>query len=112
MHPPAAAAAATQTGTTGGFLVPTEFMARLLALVTENSVVRPRATIIPQSGRSTQVPALDVTTVPTAGDTAFLGGVVARWTEEAATLNETEPALKQIEVLVGFDRGVDVDLWD
>jgi HK97 family phage major capsid protein len=56
-------------------------------------------TIIPQSGRSTQVPALDVTTAPNAGDTAFLGGVVARWTEEAAQLNETEPALKQIELI-------------
>jgi HK97 family phage major capsid protein len=49
----------TQIGTTGGFLVPTEFIARLLSLVTENSVVRPRATVILQSGHSTQVPALD-----------------------------------------------------
>ena len=61
-------AMATQTGTTGGFLMPTEFIARLLALVTENSVVRPRATVIPQSGRSTQVPALDVTTASNAGE--------------------------------------------
>jgi HK97 family phage major capsid protein len=92
------AAMSTQTGTSGGFLVPTEFYDRLMALVTEKSIVRPRATLIPMTARSCQVPALDVVTAPAAGDTAFLGGVVARWNEEAATLNEAEPALKQIDL--------------
>src|SRR5262249_19601680 len=50
------------------------------------------------SAREMEVPTLDVTTAPAAGDTAMLGGVVARWTEEATTLNETEPALKQIKL--------------
>jgi HK97 family phage major capsid protein len=40
-------AMSTQTGTSGGFLVPTEFLARLLALVTENSIVRPRRALRP-----------------------------------------------------------------
>lgn len=48
--------------------------------------------------RTVQVPVLDVTTAPSAGDTAFLGGVVARWTEEATTLNETEPTFKQVDL--------------
>lgn len=88
----------TQTGVTGGYLVPTEFASRLMALVNESAIVRPRATVIPMSSRSCQIPALDVVTPPTAGDTAFLGGVVVRWTEEATTLNETEPNLKQIDL--------------
>ena len=49
--------------------------------------------------RSCQIPAVDVVTAPSAGDTALLGGVVARWTEEAATLTETEPSLKQIDLV-------------
>jgi HK97 family phage major capsid protein len=91
-------ALATQTGTQGGYTVPTEFYNRLMALVTEMAIVRPRATIVPMAGRSVQVPILDVTTAPAAGDTAFLGGVVARWTEEATTLNETEPTFKQVDL--------------
>jgi HK97 family phage major capsid protein len=93
------AAMSTQTGTTGGFLVPTEFHDRLMALVSERSVVRPRATVIPMAARSCQIPAIDVVTAPAAGDSATLGGVVARWTEEATAVNETEPNLKQVELV-------------
>lgn len=92
------AAMSTQTGVSGGYLVPTEFHDRLMALVTERSVVRPRATVIPMMSRTVQIPALDVTTAPSAGDSALLGGVVARWMEEATTLNETEPNLKQVDL--------------
>lgn len=92
------AAMSTQTGVSGGYLVPMEFHQQLMKLVTEKSIVRPRATVIPMTSRTVQIPALDVTTAPTAGDTAMLGGVVARWMEEATTLNETEPNLKQIDL--------------
>jgi HK97 family phage major capsid protein len=92
-------AMAEQGGATGGYLVPIEFYSRLMQLVGEMSIVRPRATLVPMAGKSIQVPALDVTTAPSAGDTAFLGGVVGRWTEEAATRNETEPALKQVDLV-------------
>jgi HK97 family phage major capsid protein len=98
----------TQTGTSGGYLVPTEFHARLMQLVAERSIVRPRATLIPMAGRSCQIPALDVTSSPAAGNSAFLGGVIARWTEEATALNETEPSLRQIDLnnyeLSGYSR--------
>jgi HK97 family phage major capsid protein len=92
------AALSTQTGTQGGYTVPTEFYNRLMALVAEMAIVRPRATLVPMAARTVQVPVLDVATAPAAGDTAFLGGVVARWTEEATTLNETEPTFKQVEL--------------
>jgi HK97 family phage major capsid protein len=91
-------AMSTQGGPTGGYLVPTEFHDKLMRLVSERSVVRPRATVLPMATREMEVPAIDVTTAPAAGDTAFLGGVVARWTEEATTLNETEPNLKQVKL--------------
>jgi HK97 family phage major capsid protein len=93
------AALTTQVGTQGGYTVPEEFLPRLLALATENAVVRPRATIIPMTSRTVQVPCLDATTVQSAGDSAFLGGLVARWTEEASSLTETEPTFRQVELV-------------
>jgi HK97 family phage major capsid protein len=78
--------------------VPAEFLPRLIDVVAENSVVRSRATVIPMASKSVQVPVLDVTTAPASGDTAFLGGLVARWTEEAASITETEPTFKQLDL--------------
>ncbi|MFQ3593925.1 MAG: phage major capsid protein, partial [Gemmataceae bacterium] len=92
------AAMSTQGGATGGYLVPTEFHDRLMQLVAERSVVRPRATVIPMAGREMEIPAIDVTTPPSAGDSAMLGGVVARWTEEGTALTPSEPNLKQIKL--------------
>lgn len=92
------AAMSTVTGTTGGFLVPTEFHDKLIALAVENEIARKRATHVPMRQRTVQIPMLDVITAPTAGDSAFLGGVVARWTEEATALNETEPNFRQLEI--------------
>ncbi|HKB41903.1 MAG TPA: phage major capsid protein [Gemmataceae bacterium] len=93
------AALATPGGTVGGYTVPTEFLPRLLQASAEQSIVRPRATVVPMAARSIQVPYLDVTNVPTAGDTAFFGGLVARWAEEASALNETEPTFRQLELV-------------
>ncbi len=93
------AALSTTSGTTGGYTVPTQFMPTLLQAAAEQSVVRPRATVVPMSSRSVQIPYLDCTNAPTAGDTAYLGGLVARWAEEAATMNETEPTFRQLELV-------------
>jgi len=93
------AALNTATGTQGGYTVPAEFMPKLMHLASENAVVRPRATIVPMASRSVHIPTLDHTTVPSAGNTAMLGGLIARWTEEAAALTETEPTFKQLELV-------------
>lgn len=93
------AALNTGTGTQGGYLVPTEFVPNLLLAAAEQSVVRAKATVIPMGSRSVQIPALDLATDPAAGDTQFLGGLVASWTEEAAALTEKEPSFKQLEIV-------------
>lgn len=87
------------TGSQGGYLVPEEFLPKLYALSGERAVVRPRATVIPMAGRSVQVPVLDTFSAPAAGDSAFFAGLVARWTEEGGTLNQTEPTFRQIEMV-------------
>lgn len=109
------AALAEAAGATGGFLVPTEFRAQLLAVAAEKAIVRPRAFTIPMATRSVQIPALDQTTVPTGGS-AFFGGMVFYWTEEAAAKTEAEPAFRQIELvaheLCGYSRASNALLAD
>ena len=85
-------------GATGGFLVPTEFRAQLLAVAAERAIVRPRATIIPMSRRSVQIPVLDQTST-TSGVSHFFGGVRVYWTEEAGEKTETSPTFKQRELV-------------
>jgi HK97 family phage major capsid protein len=102
------AALTTSVGSHGGYLVPTEFTDKLLQAAGEKAVVRPRATLIPMASRAVQVPCLDCTSTPASTDSAFLGGIVARWTEESATLVETEPVFRQVELvaheLSGYSR--------
>lgn len=82
-------------GTTGGYLVPTEFMPELMAAVAENSIIRPRANVIPMTRRTLEVPALkqDGTV---AGEPHWFGGMLAFWESEAETIKETEPAFRNI----------------
>jgi HK97 family phage major capsid protein len=87
-----------QSGPQGGFTVPSQFIPNLLSVAAESSVVPPRATRIPMTTNTTEVPALNITTAPTAGETSFFGGLQANWEEEAATLDEEEPTFKQIRL--------------
>jgi HK97 family phage major capsid protein len=89
----------SQSGTTGGYTVPIEFLPRLLAMSAELGVARSRAMVVPMTSRTCLIPYLDITNAPASGDTAFYGGLVGRWTEEASTLNETEPSFRQIELV-------------
>lgn len=89
----------TQTGTQGGYTLPQEYLPQLMQLAGETAIVRPRATVVPMGGRSIHIPTIDHTTAPSSGDTAFLGGLVARWTEEGTTLNESEFGFKQLELV-------------
>ena len=92
------AALAESGGTTGGYTVPPQFVNQLMSLSVEESIVRERATVMPMTSLTMQVPALDQTTVQSAGTTPFLGGISATWTAEAATRSETEPTFRQIEL--------------
>lgn len=93
------AALAETSGVTGGYTVPVEFSARLLMLAFEDAIALPLATVIPMTSRTILLPSLDVTTRYSAGQTPFLGGVVATWTEEAQLLTETEPQFRQTELV-------------
>jgi len=86
------------TGATGGFLVPVEFREDLLGMAYEENPIRQRATIIPMRRRQVTIPTLDQTG-GAAGTSAQHGGIVATWTEEAATKPETEPEFRQVNLV-------------
>lgn len=87
-----------QTGAGGGFLVPVEFRPELMGAIYENNPVRARATVIPMRRRQIQMPTIDQTDT-TAGQTRQHGGIVASWTEEATSKDETQPAFRQINLV-------------
>lgn len=93
------AALAEGSLTTGGALVPPQFIAELLQVAGEDAIVRPRAYKQPMTSRTAQIPFLDQTTARTAGQSAFLAGVVANWTGEAGGLTETEPTFRMLELV-------------
>jgi HK97 family phage major capsid protein len=86
---------AQSAGTTGGYLVPTDYYKELMQVAAEVAIVRPRATIINMTTDVIEIPVLDQTTAPTAGNTSFYGGCVATWTGEGATETETQPTFRQ-----------------
>lgn len=88
-----------EAGSIGGYLVPTEFADKLLEVAKETAIVRPRAFRYPMQSRAVQIPALDQFSTPPSGGSAFLGGVVATWTEENAAMTETTPNFTLIELV-------------
>ena len=70
----------------GGFLVPERLRSELLRVALETAIVRPRARVIPMDSSRVPFPTVDSTTH---ASTVF-GGVTASWTEEGASLGESE----------------------
>lgn len=91
-------ALAESSGITGGYTVPPMFASQLLTLAVEGTVVAPRAAKQPLTARTLQIPSLDLTTAYGAGQSPFLGGILASWTAEAATRAESEPQFRQTQL--------------
>lgn len=104
-----------QTGSGGGFLIPTENEAQMLAIAHENSIIRQRATRLPMTRRQLQIPVLDQTAT-TAGIPHWFGGMRAYWTEEASAKTASDATFRQVVLtawkLVMFTRASDELLED
>lgn len=83
------------TDSAGGFLVPEEFKATLLARSLEKSVVRPYATVIPMTRDTMNIPRV----VDTSHASHLFGGIVAYWLEEAGSKTPTDPKFGQIKLI-------------
>lgn len=92
----AAAEQSMGVGSEGGFAVPTQFRPALLEVSPQDSIIRPRATVIPAGSppdSAVTMPALDQT-----GDTPgnVYGGVEVSWIGEGAAKPETDATLREI----------------
>jgi HK97 family phage major capsid protein len=86
----------------GGFLIPEIMRSELLQLALEESIVRPRATVIPMSTAKVPIPSVD----DTSHVSTLFGGVQFYWTEEAASLTESTAKFGKVTLdakkLTGF----------
>jgi HK97 family phage major capsid protein len=78
----------------GGFLIPEVLRAELLRVALEKAIVRSRARVIPMDSLTVPFPAVDATS----NVSSVYGGVVGYWTEEGATLTESQPRFSRVEL--------------
>jgi len=81
-------------GDQGGFLVPEQFTAQLLALALEDSVVRSRAFRLPMTSLTLALP----TIVDTTHATNVFGGVRGYWTPESGSYTSSEPSFGRVQL--------------
>src|SRR6185312_1498177 len=73
----------------------------LMGDVAEEAIIRPRATVVPVTSTSLDLPLWDVTTAQTKGVASFWGGMQMQWTGESTTstgttLPESESQMRQL----------------
>jgi HK97 family phage major capsid protein len=78
----------------GGFLIPEILRADLLRVALEKAIVRSRARVIPMDSLTVPFPTVD----STSNVSSVFGGVVGYWTEEGATLTESQPRFGRVEL--------------
>lgn len=78
----------------GGFLIPEILRAELLRVALESAIVRSRARVIPMDSLTVPFPTVD----STSNVSSVYGGVTGYWTEEGATLTESQPRFGRIEL--------------
>lgn len=83
-------------GIIGGYLVPEELRADIMADISADSLIRPRATVVQMGSATTLLPIWDASTAQSAGTAPFWGGLKLSWTAEGNTRPETEPAFRQL----------------
>ena len=105
-----------ESGSSGGFLIPTQFMATIMGAVAESSIVRPRATVLQMSSREIKIPAVKQDNALAAGQPQWFGGLLAYWIGEGELKPATDAAFREITLaakkLVLFTRTTDELLAD
>ncbi len=79
----------------GGFLVPTEFSAKLLQTALENTIMVPRATFVPMQTNRINIPAM-YDEDHTGGE--FFGGVVIHRTGETQQKEKSKPTFGEVQL--------------
>lgn len=95
---------------TGGFLIPEETRSEVMELALEQSIIRPRASVMTMSSAKQIVPFVDETTHVG----SVFGGMTFSWTPESGTISPTEARFGRVMLeawkLTGLAR-VPNELW-
>lgn len=78
----------------GGFLIPEILRAELLKVALDKAIVRSRARVIPMDSLTVPFPTVD----STSNVSSVFGGITGFWTEEGATLTESQPKFGRVEL--------------
>lgn len=79
----------------GGYLIPEELRAEVLSVSLEESLVRPKAQVVPLTTGKMRWPVVDFTTE--VGE--VFGGIVMSWLDEGQTIPETSGSFAAIELI-------------
>lgn len=82
----------SQVPADGGFLIPETLRSELLSIALETAVVRPRARVIPMESLRVPIPMID----STSNVSSVFGGIVCYWTEEGASLTESQATFGRV----------------
>lgn len=85
-------AASSVSAPDGGFLVPESLRSQLLQVALEQSVVRPRATVVPMETARVPFPTIDVISHAS----SLFGGMIAYWGEESGALTDAAPKFGRV----------------
>ena len=103
-------------GASGGFLIPVQFLAQLMAVMAEDTLVRRYATIIRMARRQVSIPVLDQTQTLGAGLPTWFGGMRFYWADEGEEKTLTEPGFRRVNLvakkLIGYTYASDELLED
>lgn len=78
----------------GGYLIPETLRSEILSVALETALVRPLARVIPMETLAVPIPSIDATS----NASSVFGGIVAYWTEEAASLTESQASFGRVRL--------------
>lgn len=82
------------SGAAGGFLIPSQQLAQIMAVAAPMSIVRSRATVIRMASRTLDFPILDQQTA-VSGSAALFGGLRAYWADDNEEATQTDPKFRR-----------------
>lgn len=101
------------SGAIGGYTIPTEYSTQLLVALDENSIIYPRANVIPMGAAEALCPVFDAVTQQSAGISPFFGGMTFTWGFSQAPTNVADTAFRQVALtawdLLGY--GIMSNQW-
>lgn len=94
----AKAALETTSGASGGYTLPVEYSLAFLDSFAENSIIYPRATVLPMTTTQLDCPVPDTGTAPTkVGQSSLFGNMTFKWQiEQNVSLPESEPLFRLV----------------